>query len=137
MNKMMIIGNLTRDPELRTVGPDATPVCNMTVAVRKRHPRQGGPEADFIRVTAWRKLAENCAAYLQKGSKVGVEGIPEAKSWTRQDGSVDAYIELAADEIEFCDRKTAQGGEAAAAPAPAAPATGEGYVEVEDDELPF
>lgn len=136
MNKMWIIGNLTKDPELRTVGPEATPVCNMTVAVRKRHPRQDGPDSDFIRVTAWRKLAENCATYLFKGSKVGVEGIPEARSWTRQDGSVDAYIEIAADEIEFCDRKMAQ--TAAAQAAQAAPAREEsGDMVVEDDELPF
>ncbi len=108
----------------------------MTVAVRKRHPRQDGPASDFIRVTAWRKLAENCATYLFKGSKVGVEGIPEAGSWTRQDGSVDAYIEIAADEIEFCDRKMTQ--TSAAPAAQAAPAQEEsGDMVVEDDELPF
>ena len=73
MNKLTIIGNLTRDPELRSLS-SGIPVCTFTVAVNRRNRSQnaenGQPEADFFRVSAWRQLGENCARYLSKGRKV-------------------------------------------------------------------
>ena len=70
MNKVVLIGNLSRDPDLRQTGT-GTKVCNLTVAVNRRDLRQGGnPEADFIPVVCWRGLGENCAKHLKKGSKV-------------------------------------------------------------------
>lgn len=68
MNKLIIIGNLTRDPELRTT-QDGTAVCNFTVAVNRKVRTDGHPEADYFRVTAWRTLGENCAKYLSKGKR--------------------------------------------------------------------
>ena len=76
MNKLFIVGNLTRDPELRST-PSGDSVCDFTVAVNRRGRRdaQGTqPEADFFRVSAWRQLGENCAKYLAKGRKVAVTG---------------------------------------------------------------
>ena len=76
MNKLTIIGNLTRDPELRTTATGVN-VCSFTVAVNRRNRRDdqnGQPEADFFRVTAWRQLADICSKYLAKGRKVCVSG---------------------------------------------------------------
>lgn len=100
MNKNIIIGNLTRDPDLRTT-QDGTRVCNFTVAVNRRVRASGQPEADYFRVTAWRTLGENCAKYLSKGRKVCVTGPVAARAYTGSDGIVRATLELTADEVEF------------------------------------
>lgn len=106
MNKLMIIGNLTRDPELRqTQGGVA--VCNLTVAVNRRRRAEGEPEADFFRVTAWRGLAENCATYLRRGRKVAVLGSVSVSTYTAQDGSPRASLDVEADEIEFLSPRDA------------------------------
>lgn len=89
MNKLTIIGNLARDPELRTVR-DGISVCDFTVAVNRRGSRQntanGQSDADFFRVTAWRQLGELCAKYLAKGRKVCVVGPVSARTYTANDG---------------------------------------------------
>lgn len=107
MNKSVIIGNLTRDPELRTT-QDGMPVCNFTVAVNRRARASGQPEADYFRVTAWRTLGENCAKYLSKGRKVCVTGPVAARAYTGSDGIVRATLELTADEVEFLSARTGQ-----------------------------
>lgn len=121
MNKTVIIGNLTRNPELRTT-QDGTMVCNFTVAVNRRA-RGGQQEADFFRVTAWRALGENCAKYLAKGRKVAVIGPVSARAYTGNDGQTRATLELTADEVEFL---TPRGEQAAAG----------GFTQVDDDDLP-
>ena len=155
MNKLMIIGNLTRDPELRSVnGRDGTvSVCDFTVAVNRRQTSQQKAngqqqEADFFRVTAWRGLGENASKYLAKGRKVAVVGSVSVSTYTGNDGVTRATLEVNADDIEFLtprnDVNGASGGyaaPAAAAPAPApAPAPQPhqmGFAEVEVDDLPF
>ena len=132
MNLQIIIGNLTRDPEKGTT-PSGVNYCRFTVAVRKRHPRQGEPDADFIRVTAWRGLGDSCAQYLNKGKKVAVVGAPELSLYTGQDGKARGQIELTADEVEFLSPRTAQAGDAQEPPAPAPEAN---YTPV-DEEPPF
>ena len=132
MNLQIIIGNLTRDPEKGTT-PSGVNYCRFTVAVRKRHPRQGEPDADFIRVTAWRGLGDTCAQYLNKGKKVAVVGAPELSLYTGQDGKPRGQIELTADEVEFLSPRTAQAGDAQEPPAPAPEAN---YTPV-DEEPPF
>ena len=107
MNKNIIIGNLTRDPDLRTT-QDGTRVCNFTVAVNQRTRASGQPEADYFRVTAWRTLGENCAKYLAKGRKVCVTGPVAARAYTGSDGIVRATLELTADEVEFLSARTGQ-----------------------------
>ena len=152
MEKLQIIGNLTRDPELRTTTTGLS-VCSFTVAVNQRpnkSQREAGqePPAKFFRVTAWRELGENCAKYLAKGRKVYVEGTIGASAYTGQeDGKPHASLEMTANEVEFLSSRgdTQDGGQSAgnasqapaaapAAPAAAAPA---GFTEVDTDELPF
>lgn len=106
MNKTFIIGNLTRDPELRTVNGQEgqVNVCDFTVAVNRRNGRSnsnGQPEADFFRVTAWRGLADNCKKYLAKGRKVNVVGPVSCRTYTGNDGVTRASLEIQADEVEF------------------------------------
>jgi single-strand DNA-binding protein len=146
MNRLTIIGNLTRDPEQRTT-PSGANVCSFTVAVNRRGRRdaQGNqPEADFFRVSAWNQLGENCARYLAKGRKVAVVGSVSVHTYTGNDGQTRASLEVMANDVEFLSSRSeadSEGGYAAPA-APAAPAaSGEnmagGFTAVETDELPF
>ena len=140
MNKVFIVGNLTRDPELRTVR-DGISVCSFTVAVNRRirNAEAGQPEADFFRVTAWRGLGENCSRYLAKGRKVAVTGSVSVSTYTGNDGTTRATLEVTADDVEFLSHR-GEGGEVPATPrpqaAPVAPQSN-GFVQVDDDELPF
>ena len=146
MNKLTIIGNLTRDPELRTTATGVN-VCTFSVAVNRRGRRDeqnAQPEADFFRVTAWRQLGENCARFLTKGRKVCVIGPVSVHTFTGNDGLTHASLEVTADDVEFLsargDSDTA-GAYSAPAPAPAeapsAAAPAAGFTAVETDELPF
>ena len=122
MNKVFIVGNLTRDPELRSTR-DGISVCSFTVAVnrRVRNAEAGQPEADFFRVTAWRQLGEICAKYLAKGRKVSVTGTVSASAYTAQDGSARASLEVTADDVEFLTPR-GEVGDMPAAPRAQAPA---------------
>ena len=142
MNKVFIVGNLTRDPELRTTR-DGISVCSFTVAVnrRVRSAEAGQPEADFFRVTAWRQLGEICAKYLAKGRKVAVTGAVSLDTYTGNDGAQRASLQVTADDVEFLTSR-GEAGEIPASPAPraqAAPAAPQsnGFVQVDDDDLPF
>lgn len=139
MNKLTIIGNLTRDPELRTTSTGLN-VCSFTVAVnRRRSANSNQPEADFFRVTAWRQLGENCQRYLAKGRKVAVVGPVSVSTYTANDGTTRASLEVTADDVEFLSSRNEDAGYAPAAPsqpAPAAPAMN-GFEEVDDEDLPF
>ena len=104
MNKLTIIGNLTRDPELRTTSQGIS-VCTFTVAVNRRNTREGQPEADFFRVTAWRQMGENCGKFLAKGRKVAVVGMVSVSTYQANDGSTRAQMEVTADDVEFLSPK--------------------------------
>ena len=140
MNKLTIIGNLTRDPELRTTQTGVS-VCTFTVAVNRRRTNQaqGQPEADFFRVTAWRQLGENCQKYLAKGRKVCVMGPVSVQTYEGKDGQTRASLEVTADDVEFLSSRQDDGAMGAApAPAPAANNSfGGGFMQVDEDELPF
>ena len=100
MNRLTIIGNLTRDPELRTTSTGIN-ACSFTVAVNRRRKVEGQPEADFFRVTAWRGLADVCHQYLSKSSKVAVVGSVAVSTYTGNDGTTRASLDVTADEVEF------------------------------------
>ena len=135
MNKLTIIGNLTRDPELRTTQSGLS-VCSFTVAVNRR--RSQNNEADFFRVTVWRELAEICQKYLAKGRKVAVCGSVAVSTYNAKDGSTRATLEVTADEVEFLTPREDASFPAHSAPKPAAPAQPDpGFEEVDDDDLPF
>ena len=127
MNKLTIIGNLTRDPELRTT-QTGLPVCSFTVAVNKRT-QKDHPEADYFRVTAWRQLGELCQKYLAKGRKVCVIGPVSVQTYQNKDGETKASLEITAEDIEFLTPRNET--------APAQIDTMSGYVEVNADDLPF
>ena len=139
MNKAYLIGNLTRDPETRTTQNGLT-VCSFTLAVNRRMKKQDGTqETDFINVTAWRMLGENCAKYLSKGKKAGVSGSIQTRTYEAQDGSKRHAFEVVADEVEFL---SPVGAGALRGNSGGAEGHQEGNgeftkVEVEDDQLPF
>ena len=139
MNKLTIIGNLTRDPELRTTSSGIN-VCTFTVAVnRRRSGNNNQPEADFFRVSAWRQLGDNCQRYLAKGRKVAVVGPVSVQTYTGNDGTTRASLEVTADDVEFLSSRNEDAGYAPAAPTQsvsAAPAMN-GFEEVDDEDLPF
>ena len=144
MNKAFLIGNLTRDPELRTL-PSGVSVCTFTIPInRKFVNQQGVREADFLNIVAWRQLGETCARYLSKGRKVGVTGSIQTRSYDAQDGSKRYVTEIVADDVEFLssvqDNNQARQNEAVPPPPEPmgfAPQANGGFTEVEDDELPF
>jgi single-strand DNA-binding protein len=121
LNKAILIGRLTRDPELRSTSNDIS-VTSFTVAVDRNFTnQQGEKETDFIPVVAWRKLAETCAKYLEKGRLVAVSGRMQVRSYEGKEGK--RYItEVVADEVQFLEKAESK----------------EKFVEVEDNvELPF
>jgi len=103
LNKVLLIGNLTKDPELRYT-PNGTAVTNLRIAVnRKFKDRTGELKEDtcFITVTAWDKQAEICNQYLQKGRSVFVEGILQSRSWETGEGQKRSTIDVRAERIQF------------------------------------
>ena len=149
MNKIILIGNLTRDPELRTT-PNGYTVCDFTIAVNDRRNRNqqttGGQQQDtaqFFRVTTWRQTAEACAKYLAKGRKVFVSGPLTARTYQANDGTTRVSLEVQADDVEFLTSRAeseamgTMGGYSAPAPSPSPMAQNSGFTAVETDELPF
>ena len=151
MNKVYLIGNLTRDPEMRSTST-GIPVCNFSIAVNRRKRADGQQETDFFNIVAWRQLAELCSRYLAKGRKVAVSGSIQTRTYEAQDGSKRSAVDIVADEVEFLS--SAQAGASsgeyhAPSAAPAAPRAmqapaynapadaGFTQVQVDDDELPF
>lgn len=105
MNRIFLIGNLTRDPELTTT-PNGVSVCRMSIAVQRRFSNaEGGREADFFNITAWRGTAENCAKFLKKGNKISVTGSIQIRSYDKADGSKGTSVDVVADEVEFLSSK--------------------------------
>ena len=130
MNKAVLIGNLTRDPETTTTSSGITK-CAFTVACQRKFANaQGVREADFIPVICWRQTAENCAKYLAKGRKVAVEGTIQTRSYDAQDGTKRYVTEVVADSVEFLTTRTDQS-------LSANKTRQDEFVEVDDAELPF
>ena len=138
MNKLILIGNLTKAPELRAT-PQGVQVCNFDIAVNEK--RGGQDNTLYFRVNAWRGLGESCAKYLAKGRKVFVSGPLSYRTYQAGDGSTRVQLEVTAEEVEFLsgrnDDQAAGGYAAPAAPAPAPAVPNSGYTAVETDELPF
>ena len=105
-NKVMLMGNLTRDPELRYI-PSGQPVTTFTVAVNRTYNSQSGEkkeEVSFIRIVVWGRRAEVCNEYLKKGSPVFVEGRFQSRSWEAQDGTKRSTLEVVAQSVQFLSR---------------------------------
>lgn len=101
MNKCILVGNLTRDPEL-TQTPSGVSVCKFSIAVNRNYTNASGErEADFINIVAWRNTAENCGKYLTKGKKVAICGQIQTRSYEDKEGGKRYITEVIADEVEF------------------------------------
>jgi single-strand DNA-binding protein len=138
-NRIILIGRLTRDPELRYV-PSGAPVASFTLAVdRPFANQQGNRETDFIDVVAWRKLAEQVSQYMTKGRMVAVEGRLQIRSYETQDGQKRKVAEVVADGVRFLDRARPSAGpaETAAAAAPSAGTADEPAQGGPDEDVPF
>ena len=151
MNKVVLIGNLVRDPEVRATQSGIS-VCNFTVAVNRRFKKENGEqETDFLNVIAWRQLAELCGTYLAKGRKVAVTGSIQTRQYEAKDGSKRTAWDIVADEVEFL---TPQNQQSSTPSAPGAYTTAAskdsgatyapqphndfgGFTQVDDEELPF
>ena len=129
MNKLILIGNLTRDPELKAT-PSGLSVCDFTIAVNGRKKED---ETQYFRVTVWRTLGETCAKYISKGKKVFVSGAVSARTYQANDGTTRVSLEVTADDVEFLSTQDEAGH--AYHPAPMPPVSG--MMPVETDELPF
>ena len=141
MNKIHIIGNVTRDPE-NTQTNSGIAVCNFSVAVNRRfkNPQTGQTETDFFSVTAFRQLADLCGKYLAKGRKVAVTGSMQSRSYEAQDGSKRTVWDLVADEVEFLsagEKNAENSHETAMKSAKEKVEAVFTKVEVDDSELPF
>ena len=105
MNKVFLIGRLTRDPELRYTGNN-TAVASFSIAVNRNFTNQSGErEADFINIVVWRKQAENVKNYLTQGSQVAIDGRIQTRSYDDQDGKKRYVTEVVADNVEFLGSK--------------------------------
>lgn len=138
LNRVVLIGNLTRDPEIRNI-PDGTPVAKMGIAVNRQFPnKQGEREADFFNIVAWRKLAELCGQYLSKGSPIAVDGRLQYRSWETKEGEKRTTVEIVADSIQFLGRSQASPETASTDTAAEAPAEAPvGADNLGEDDIPF
>lgn len=113
LNKVFLMGNLTRDPELRYL-PSGQPVTSFSIAMNRTYNSQTGEkkeEVSYVRVVVWARLAEICNEYLKKGSPVFVEGRLQSRSWEGQDGTKRSAIEVVAQNVQFLPRGQGRGGE--------------------------
>ena len=140
INRVVLVGNLTRDPELRHT-PSGTPVCSLRVAVNTRRKDESGQWVDkpnYFDVTAWGQQGENCAQYLAKGRPVAVDGRLEWREWEAQDGSKRQAVEVIADTVQFLGSRGDAGGENTYVPAGAtAQADADFGAAAADDDIPF
>lgn len=144
MNKVILIGNLTADPEMRSTGGGIS-VCSFRIAIDRRFKDgEGNKVTDYIPITCWRQLADLCGRFLAKGRKVGVVGTLQMRSYEDKTGQKRTAYEVVADEVEFLSPK----GEASPYSSPGTPAphtdadapshdSGNGFADMDDSSLPF
>ena len=123
MNRVILMGRLTADPELRQT-PQGTAVTQFTIAVDRRIKTENGQQADFIACVAWRKTAEFICRYFQKGRMIAIEGQIQSRSWDTQDGKRQYATEVIVDNVSFTGEK------------PQTENT-DGFTYLPDDDTPF
>ena len=126
MNKVILIGRLTRDPEVRYTQGNNTAVCSFSLAVNRRFKQEGQPDADFINIVAWAKTAEFVSKYFTKGQQVAVSGHLQTRSYDDKEGKKVSVTEVGAEEVYYADIKKEQSA-----------TTSAGFMQVEEEGLPF
>jgi single-strand DNA-binding protein len=139
INRVVLVGNLTRDPELRHT-PSGTPVCSLRIAVNTRRKDESGQWTDkpnYFDITVWGQQGENCAQYLSKGRPVAVDGRLEWREWEAQDGSKRQAVEVVADSVQFLGGRM-EGGETPSYVQTGAAGGGDDFpASPTDDDIPF
>ena len=134
MNRVNLIGNLTRDPEISQTTSGIS-VCRMSIAVGRRFSNaEGGRDTDFFNITAWRGTADNCAKFLKKGNKIAVAGSIQTRTYEKADGTKGFSVDIVADEVEFLTSKNDGSNEGATIPSEEPVSD---LQPVDDDNLPF
>ncbi len=137
MNKITLIGNLTRDPEVRST-PNGVTVCTFTIAVNRRFANSNGERTtDFFRINAWRQLGETCARYLSKGRKVAVIGELQARTYEGKDGTTRMSLDVSADEVEFLSPKSQDDGVESNSRGNDNAQDLAGFTDIQSDDIPF
>jgi len=143
INRVVLVGNLTRDPELRHT-PSGTAVCSLRLAVNTRRKDESGQWTDkpnYFDVTVWGGQAESCSQFLSKGRPVGIDGRLEWREWEAQDGSKRQAVEVVADAVQFLDsRGDGEGGGGSYLPPAEAGSSGTAAdfpSSPADDDIPF
>lgn len=141
MNKVVLIGRLTKDPDLRYVPGNGTAVTTVTLAVDKYNPQTKKNEADFINVVIWGKQAENTASYMSKGRQMAISGRIQTMSYDAKDGTKRYITEVVADQVKFLDSKNNNTSNAGYNPAPTQDnqqaVFDEDITPIDGDEVPF
>lgn len=139
MNHVVLVGRLTKDPDLRYTPGEGTPVVNFTLAINRGYKnKEGKNEADFIFVEAWNKQAENIAQYCFKGSMVGVQGSLKVDTYMHQEQKR-SITKVRANQVEFLSSNSNSEGTPTFTPSFEAPAglDPNGFQAIDDDEIPF
>ncbi len=137
MNKVILIGNLTRDPEL-TETPSGIAVCRFAIAVSRDYANsEGNRETDFFNITVWRGRAENCGKYLKKGNKVAVYGSIQTRSYEDKDGIKRNITDIVASEVEFLTPKSSQNDGEEETPVVSVERKRPTLEAMDDNQLPF
>ena len=140
INRVVLVGNLTRDPELRHT-PSGTPVCSLRLAVNTRRKDESGQWTDkpnYFDITVWGQQGENCAQYLSKGRPVAVDGRLEWREWEAQDGTKRQAVEVIADTVQFLGGRGETGGDSPQyVPASATAQADADFGAAADDDIPF
>lgn len=141
MNKIIIMGRLTREPEVRwSQGTNATAIARISIAVDRKWKREGEPEADFFNCTAFGKQAEFIEKYLHKGTKVLVSGRVQNDNYTNKDGQKVYAVQIMIEEIEFAESKNAGQQDTNQRQQDRPAYTNDGFMSIPDgaeEELPF
>lgn len=141
MNKVILMGRLTRDPEVRySQGENASAIARYTLAIDRKFKKEGEPTADFINCVAFGKNGEFAEKYLRQGTKIAIVGRIQTGSYVNKDGQKVYTTDIVVEEHEFAESKASQGGEQQPKPQPTPSDLGDGFMNIPDgldEELPF
>ena len=136
LNKVALVGRLTKDPEVRYTADNQTPIAKFTLAVDRTFKREGQAAADFIPIIVFGKSAENCGKHIKKGRLVAISGRLQTRSWDDQDMKRHYAMEVIADEVDFVD-KGSNNGQTAGVVEENGGGYGDFHPTEEEDDLPF